>query len=424
MQSVLRTEVPVQKEGTLLIKAARFSLQKRPRNVALRGVRVAVRDWNDGKQGEGVTYNLEKAKIQVNRTSLRITLMLASKEKLTFYGEDGASFASWLECFQSVTQWKVQRFYEISDELGSGAFSVVRKGFHRETGDIVAIKVIDKGVCSEEEMKYLQREIDIATSLSHEHVAETIECFESDKTLYIVVEYMAGGTLTDVIEKFGCISETSGKLIMHNIFAGLEYIHSKGVVHRDVKPDNVLLTRLALPAVVKLTDFGLARNTTIQVQEPGTTIEDDSLGPDGLMTTPVGTPNFVAPEVLHGLPYGKEVDLFSSGVLMYNLLSGRFPFEADDPQELVRRIKASDYNFPDSEWKYISKEAKSLIAGLLDRSAYTRLTATQALRHPWIRPIARNNGDQAETEDLPAKHACGSVNMKGEVSPTSIASTK
>lgn len=371
----------MRKEGVLYVKQ-RFGLGKRSKNAQLNGTTLTLSDSD--RTGPAVNYDLTKAKIQVQRSAFRILLLLANKDKLSVYTTDSFELEEWLMRITDAVQWCVQRFYDLGDELGRGAFSVVRRGVNKTTGEAVAIKVITKNECSEEDMKYLQREIDITRQLIHEHVTATRECFESDSSLYIVVEYMEGGTLTNVMDKFGRLSETSAKLVMHNIFSGLDYCHSKGVVHRDIKPDNLLCTRKALPTIVKLTDFGLARRTLVESVFSGTEIEDDSLGPDGMMTTPVGTPNFVAPEVLHGLPYGKEVDLFSCGVVLYHMLSGTYPFEDPDPKMLITRIKKSDYNFNSREWSVISDDAKSLIDGLLDRSPYTRLSAKDALCHPWI----------------------------------------
>lgn len=391
------TGVDVQEAGILFVKP-RFALQKRPRHVSLTGVQLTVQDMDNIDEAAKRVYDIEKAKLQVQRTNLRIIVVLATKEKISFYAGKTADLERWVKALTDATQWNIQRFYQLGDELGSGAFSTVRKGIHKQSGDFVAVKCIHKGACSEEDMKYFQREIDIARSLQHGHVTRTLDCFESEKTLYIVVEFMAGGALGDVVARFGCISETNARLIMENIFRGLEYIHSKGVVHRDIKPDNLLCTRHALPTIVKLTDFGLARRTECHTAS-GEEVADDGLGPEGLMTTPVGTPNFVAPEVLHGLPYGKEVDLFSCGVVMYYLLSGRYPFAEEDPEKLMERIKTSDYSFPDKEWSLISEDAMDLVDGLLDRSPYTRLSATKALNHTWIGgPMRTSSYSDAELQ--------------------------
>lgn len=159
--------------------------------------------------------------------------------------------------------------------------------------------------------------------------------------------------------------------------------------------------------VVKLIDFGLARRipvsdnstavsfTTMERVEAG--LQDEGLGPDGLMTTPVGTAHFVAPEVLSNLPYGKEVDLFACGVIMYWLLSGVLPFDDVNPTRLADKIKAAEYDFSHSSWNKISLPAKDLVSRLLERSPFARITATDALSHPWF--------DQApRTQEIVVKH--------------------
>lgn len=371
--------VDVQKTGTLLLKS-RFVGPKKPRFVSLFGVKLHIHEHEGDHPIR--TYEIRGAKLTTNKTSLRIAIHISSKEKVTFYALSEFDFNNWLSSLTDSTQWNVHRFYDFGEELGHGAFSTVKLGIHKVTGDKVAIKVIKKGSCSEEDIKYLQREIDIARSISHPHVAKTFECYESDTHLYIVVEYMAGGTLEDALRRAGpCIPEAHVRSIMRDIFHGLAHLHAKGIVHRDIKPDNLLSSGKELPCEIKFTDFGLARK--IENSSDSAEIEDYALGPEGLMTTPVGTPNFVAPEVLHGLPYGKEVDLFSCGVVMYYLLCGKHPFGSDDPARLVEQIKRTEYSFPPEQWSNISNEAKTLIESLLDKSPFTRITAEDALNHRW-----------------------------------------
>lgn len=157
---------------------------------------------------------------------------------------------------------------------------------------------------------------------------------------------------------------------------------------------------------VKIMDFGLSRlvqGTSKPCESFG---DDPSLGPDGLMTTPVGTPNFVAPEILKSLPYGREVDMFACGVVMYWLLCGFLPFWHEDPHEMMELIKRVDYEFPEREWHAISQPAKDLITGLLDGSPYARTSADDALAHDWVTEIQRsgirrkNTAKADETDEL------------------------
>lgn len=134
---------------------------------------------------------------------------------------------------------------------------------------------------------------------------------------------------------------------------------------------------------MKLLDFGLSR-VIKQTPEFNEWVSETSLGPDGLMTTQVGTPSFAAPEMLSGFPYGREVDCFACGIVMYWLLCGYYPFSDLDPDKLLELIRQTEFDFPDKEWSTISDDAKELVKGLLDRSPYGRLSAEQALQHSWF----------------------------------------
>lgn len=156
-----------------------------------------------------------------------------------------------------------------------------------------------------------------------------------------------------------------------------------------------------MPMRVKLIDFGLGRQIPVgfsgSLGSSSDASEDEGLGPDGLMTTPVGTPHFVAPEVLSSLPYGKEVDLFSCGVILYWLLSKNLPFDDPDYMELVDSIKRTEVDMSDPVWKSVSPDAKDLVKALLDRSPIARLSAIVALGHPWFSHERRRSYEEIES---------------------------
>lgn len=225
------TDVHVYKGGRLYIKSS-FMGAKRPCDVDLRGTQLSI---CQGDQGKTRIFNLEGARLLKQEGQRRLVIHLTNKEKLSLYGVNTHEFQEWVEVLTDSIQWKIQRFYDIGRELGRGAYATVRKGKHIGTGDIVAIKIISKDDCSEEDLKYMQREIDIAKSLRHRNVVQTSDIFESDNKLYIVLEHMPGGTLKTFVDKNGPTNELTARQVMCDILSAVKYIHKDGVVHRDIK---------------------------------------------------------------------------------------------------------------------------------------------------------------------------------------------
>ncbi|CAN8075596.1 unnamed protein product [Agarophyton chilense] len=341
----------------------------------LRSTRMVTADLNETTftvnyhhLNQITSYDLRDARLFTFAKSLKITLLLATAEKLCFHAHDATEFVSWKRAFMESIEWDIKLFYELQETLGQGAFATVVRGIHRQTRDVVAIKELSKTLCNEQDLDFLQREIDILLALKHPNVIRMSDLFESPETLYVVLDYMDGGTLHSFIASNSPLSEANVRDVMRDILSGVQYVHSKGIVHRDIK----------------ILDFGLSRVVSSK-SDIDPNAEEVGLGPDGLMTSPVGTPSFAAPEMLSGLPYGEEVDCFACGVVMYWLLCGYFPFSDSDPDRLLALIKQTTFDFPKKEWSGVSDEAKHVIRGLLDRSPYERFTAEHALQHPWFR---------------------------------------
>lgn len=180
------------------------------------------------------------------------------------------------------------------------------------------------------------------------------------------------------------------------------------VLEHDYQPENMLCSQKKAPMVVKVMDFGLSRLTKEKAISSGTAEHDSGLGPNGLMVTPVGTPSYVAPEIIMTLPYGKEVDIFACGIVMYWQLCGYLPFDDADAQQLMERIKKADFDFPEEQWSSVSESAKNLISRMLDRSPYARISATDALAHPWIAAAEPLHTPDRDVEEEMEVYASGS----------------
>jgi len=258
--------------------------------------------------------------------------------------------------------------YDIKGELGKGAFSVVKLAIHKKTGDKVAVKIIDNTQCSaESDTKRLKTEVDILKTVKHTNIVGLRDLFENPQNLYLVMELVTGGELFDKIVEKGQYSEKEASSTVKKILSAVDYLHSINIAHRDLKPENLLLGGDDDTNVL-LSDFGLSK----------------IISQDTMMETACGTPYYVAPEVLSAQGYDKEVDLWSIGVITYLLLCGFPPFYGETLPEVFEQIMKADYEFPDPYWTDISKDAKDFISKLLVVDAKKRLTAKQAMEHPWI----------------------------------------
>jgi|Transcript_59479 serine/threonine protein kinase len=283
--------------------------------------------------------------------------------------------------------------YQLGEELGRGSFAVVHKCVNKKSGKSFAVKVVNKCKTTPSQLKDLDAEISIMRKLRHESIISLYEVVASATSLYIILELVRGGDLFHMISKLKHYSETVAAQLMANFMSALDYMHKQGVAHRDLKPDNMLLMNpmpknmaglkyeSKLLSEIKIADFGFA-------QECGN--EDN-------MTKCCGTPYYIAPEVLEcglyktGPPYGKQVDMWSAGVICYVLLSGSPAFQAQKRDQLFKLIVKAEFSFTGQLWDRISADAKDLISKLLVKSPKKRYTAQDALGHQWLKDSQPDN---------------------------------
>jgi len=271
----------------------------------------------------------------------------------------------------------IHKFYTFeqteSNMLGRGTFSVVYQGVLANTEYPVAIKKISKyGNGARNKPEMLRNEVAVLKKLENPYIIKLYDIFDTEDDLYLVMERVYGGELFERICEKEQYSETDAKKVMKQLLSAIQYFHSVDIVHRDLKPENILLKLDKSDTCIKVTDFGLSR------------IIERCVGQDEMMQTACGTPGYVAPEILKGNGYNKEIDMWSAGVIMYILLCGYPPFIGENEVELFERIIECDFGFDERYWGHISKEAKDLIMNLLVRDADRRFTADQALGHAWF----------------------------------------
>ncbi|XP_054266354.1 calcium/calmodulin-dependent protein kinase type II alpha chain isoform X12 [Macrosteles quadrilineatus] len=259
--------------------------------------------------------------------------------------------------------------YDLKEELGKGAFSVVRRCVQKSSGQEFAAKIINTKKLSARDFQKLEREARICRKLQHPNIVRLHDSIQEENFHYLVFDLVTGGELFEDIVAREFYSEADASHCIQQILESVHHCHSNGVVHRDLKPENLLLASKAKGAAVKLADFGLA----IEVQ-----------GEQQAWFGFAGTPGYLSPEVLKKEPYGKPVDIWACGVILYILLVGYPPFWDEDQHRLYAQIKAGAYDYPSPEWDTVTPEAKNLINQMLTVIPSKRITASEALKHPWI----------------------------------------
>jgi len=264
--------------------------------------------------------------------------------------------------------------YKPGKTLGTGAFSVVKVATNRETKEHYAVKIIRLKAGDSSLLLSVERELAILKALEHHCVLKYVDSFSETKKVYIVTELLQGGELLNSLVEKGSYTEEDARTCFVQLLKALEHIHSKGIIHRDLKLENLLLRNAKEVDTVKLADFGMAKYAAEPEEE----------------VTVVGTPMYVAPEVLSqselhvpGNPYHPPVDMWGAGVILYILLVGYPPFFHEAEPTMFAMIKKGEFSLEGSAWDRVSPGAKDLVSRLLSLDPAGRLSAAAALEHPW-----------------------------------------
>ena len=252
--------------------------------------------------------------------------------------------------------------YKLIKTIGKGNFAKVKLAKHLPTGREVAIKIIDKTQLNQTSLQKLFREVRIMKCLDHPNIVKLYEVIETDKTLYLVMEYASGGEVFDYLVAHGRMKEKEGRAKFRQIVSSVQYCHQKFVIHRDLKAENLLLDA---DMNIKIADFGFS----------------NEFSPGNKLDTFCGSPPYAAPELFQGKKYdGPEVDVWSLGVILYTLVSGSLPFDGQNLKELRERVLRGKYRIP----FYMSTDCEALLKKLLVLNPEKRSSLEVIMSDKWM----------------------------------------
>lgn len=364
--SYIEKEGYLPKKANILRSNPIFGIHKKVRYLRIRGSNLKclrkpdddTPEWEMALQNTRVTAHPDRLEIEIHgwdRTE-------------EFAPDNQETFQDWYYALKYASEKSIKDYYAFVKTIGEGHFGKVLMAKDRRTREKFAVKVIKKDTTELRSQTLIQRELDILRMVNHQNIVRLYDLFDTEDRLYFVLEYMAGGALYEVLSSKDIqFTEEKASYIAKDILHGLVYLHDKGIVHRDVKPENILTTARTWPFTSKLADFGLSNFLDA-----------------GALESKVGTPYFCAREVVTNESYGSKADLWSLGVVAYEMLSGRKPFEGSHTKSVLYAILDGRYTFPAKQWQYISVEARDFISRLICIDVNKRLSAREALQHPWI----------------------------------------
>jgi len=296
--------------------------------------------------------------------------MVQNNPKLGFNKLGKQNSFHWSRDRQDQEAETIQDIYQIhmDEQLGAGQFGTVYAAKHRKKCFDVAIKCVDKKRFSHKEDQQLRHEVTVLSGLDDIGIVKIYNMFETPETVFVVMERLNGDMLELILSsEKGKLDERFGKYLIHQILIALRYLHKRCIVHCDLKPENVLILSFGdnFP-LIKLCDFGFAR----------------IIGEKSFRTSVVGTPAYLAPEVLRNEGYNRSLDMWSVGVIIYVTLSGTFPFNEDE--DINDQIENAEFMFPRSLWQEISIHAIDLIKALLQVKRRKRLSVDKTLSQVWL----------------------------------------
>ena len=316
--------------------------------------------------------------LQIGRTNFLISLgdveQTGPKDfdqnRLVLYARSEEECHSWVSTLKYATQRRLENHYRVGNVIGEGGFALVRIGKCIQTKELRAIKTMKKDAAH---AKLFGREVAIIKRVDHPNIVKTFDVFETIEEIHIVMEFIEGGMLYDSIEDGIRFQEADVAQIMRELLDGILYLHRLGIVHRDIKPENVLCTSKVAPLHVKIADFGLSSITSVAELKANRM----------LMSTMIGTPEFIAPEIARREAYTEKVDIWALGMLCYNTIAGALPL--DESMDMIPQLERGvDLTFSEKEWRRYSPLTQSFIRAVLCTDPERRLSPLACLVHPWL----------------------------------------
>jgi len=288
---------------------------------------------------------------------------------------DGAVHGDCEDCEKKGSESDInptfESLYSLDSKLQEGVSATVWEGTSVKTDNKYAIKVVERKGLSQAEDASVLNEVSILKSLRHKHIVPLLDFLETPDYFYLVMQKCEGGDVLDKVASIDQYSEKDACQFSLGLLQAVQFMHSRGIAHRDLKPQNLLLEGQDVNTNVKICDFGYAKRVHV---------------PNSL-TTLCGSLHYVAPELLKNHPYDESADMWSVGVIIYFLLVGYLPFHNKNQNDLFKVIRLGKYTFDATYWSGVSTEATSLIVHLLEVDPSTRYTATQALQSDWIKNV-------------------------------------
>lgn len=302
-------------------------------------------------------------------TGKREFILRNSRLSYSFVAENSSVRDNWVRIIKYSNNYReFQDDYETGEIIGKGGFGTVKLAISKATGRKFAVKIISKEPLDKQSETRIRREIDVLKHIDHPNLLNLAGVYENADVLHIVTDYISGGSLEKyLVQNQFSIPESQCKKIIIELASGLSYLHSLGIVHRDLKLENILLRVSSGEVHPVIIDYGLAC----------------ILGPYQYARDAVGTLKYAAPEVLSDLPYREMIDVWGLGLILYILLSGDMPFYGND-QQIVDSVLHKPIDFKKKAWKNVSTQGKMMVASLLNRNPLERLSLNELYRYEWL----------------------------------------
>ena len=311
----------------------------------------------------------EGDKIIDNNIYYSFSIIFKSNSKIRkFYTSDLEIYNEFVSNIKTIIGYRnFEDYYKIEKEIGIGRNSHVNLGIQKDTGQLVTIKIIDKTDETKNEEELVRYEIDILKFCHHKNIVHLIDYFETIENIIIILNYIEGNTLGEYLKNNNFnFKESKIANIVLQIANGIKYLHKFGIIHRDLKPDNIMITQNN--SEVKIMDFGLSKIASKEEK----------------LIEGFGTLYYAAPEIIQNMPYNKEVDVWSLGVILYYMFTGCYPFMGKEEDEIEDKIINEPVEFKDGEWEVISDKVKDLIRKCLEKNPEERITIDDFINHPWF----------------------------------------